>query len=177
MKLPRRLSAHLLTCWLLLGLGGGMALGAIADEVSEYGMKAVLFYRLAQFIYWPANEPAGRPTVFCVVGKNPLGPAISQLRQAGNHLDLRISPTDLTPCQLLFIGRSESQQLDNWLSRSDSKRLVTVSDIPGFAQAGGMIELPLEGDRVGIIINRSSATKKGLDFNAQLLRLARVINP
>jgi hypothetical protein len=38
-----------------------------------------------------------------------------------------------------------------------------------------MIELPLEGDRVGIIINREVARQRGLDFNAQLLRLARVI--
>ena len=55
-------------------------------------------------------------------------------------------------------------------------RLVTVSDIPGFAQLGGMIELPLEGERVGIVINRSSARKSGFEFNAQLLRLARVID-
>lgn len=40
-----------------------------------------------------------------------------------------------------------------------------------------MIELPLEGDHVGILINRGSAAKKGLDFNAQLLRLAKTVTP
>jgi len=55
--------------------------------------------------------------------------------------------------------------------------VITVSDIAGFARAGGMIELPLEGERVGIVINRRTAQKKGFEFNAQLLRLARVIEP
>lgn len=53
---------------------------------------------------------------------------------------------------------------------------MTVSDIPGFARSGGMIELPLEGERIAIVINRRSAQKKAIEFNAQLLRLARVID-
>ncbi len=52
---------------------------------------------------------------------------------------------------------------------------MTVSDIPGFARAGGMIELPLEGERVAIVLNRRAAQSRGIEFNAQLLRLARVI--
>lgn len=161
---------------LLLALGLGL-LGpaARAEEVSEYSMKAVLFYRLAQFVYWPGGETAPKPTILCVVGKNPFGPAISQLKQAGDGTELRIAPMDTTPCHLLFIARSESASLDSWLSRSEGRRMVTISDIPGFAKAGGMIELPLDGERVGILINRASAAKKGIDFNAQLLRLAKVV--
>lgn len=161
--------------WLLFGLGTTTV--AQADEISEYGMKAVLFYRLSQFVYWPAGETPARPIVLCIVGKTPLTNAFGPLKQSGDNVDLRIAPSDLTACQLLFIGRSESNQLDNWLSRLEGRRIVTVSDIPGFARAGGMIELPLDGERVGIVINRSSASRKGLDFNAQLLRLARVITP
>lgn len=162
----------------LLGLALTLlAVAARAEEVSEYSMKAVLFYRLAQFVYWPGGEPAPKPTILCIVGKNPFGPAINQLKQAGDGTELRIAPADPGACHLLFIARSESSGLDAWLGRSEGKRMVTISDIPGFAKAGGMIELPLDGERVGILINRASAAKRGIDFNAQLLRLAKVVAP
>jgi hypothetical protein len=55
--------------------------------------------------------------------------------------------------------------------------VVTVSDIPGFAKAGGMVELTVSGEHVGVMLNRRAAQKQGLEFNAQLLRLARVVEP
>lgn len=149
---------------------------AHAQEVSEYGVKAVLFYRLTQFVYWPADNKPPTPQTLCVVGRNPFGTAFAQTDQNVATVETR-SNGDLGNCQLVFIPRSEAGNLDSWLSRLDSRRLVSVSDIPGFARAGGMIELPLEGGRVAIVINRRSAQKKGFEFNAQLLRLARVIEP
>lgn len=150
---------------------------AHAQDVSEYGMKAILFYRLSQFVYWPADSKPPTPLTLCVVGKNPFGSALNQIDQSIATVETRQSPGDLNACQLLFIPRSEASNLDAWLGRIENRRLVTVSDIPGFARSGGMIELPLEGERVGIVINRRSARKNGFEFNAQLLRLARVIEP
>lgn len=140
-------------------------------------MKAVLFYRLSQFIYWPGEEKAPSPLVLCIVGKNPFGTTINQLSPGGGGIDLRLAPSDPGACHLLFISRSETGSLEGWLGRTEGKRIVTVSDITGFARAGGMIELPLEGERVSIVINRRTAQKKGFEFNAQLLRLARMIEP
>jgi len=54
-----------------------------------------------------------------------------------------------------------------------------VSDIAGFAKAGGMVEFSLggEGAAVSILVNRKSAQKQSIEFNAQLLRLAKVVEP
>ncbi|KXB31626.1 hypothetical protein AT959_04480 [Dechloromonas denitrificans] len=164
-----------LACW--LGLGLPLSAAAQAQAISEYGMKAVLFYRLSQFVYWPSDEKTPAPLILCVVGKNPFGASIAQLNQGVSGIEVRIAPSDPHACHLLFISRSESGNLDSWLSRTEGRRLVTVSDIAGFARAGGMIELPVEGERVGIVINRKTAQRKGFEFNAQLLRLARVIEP
>lgn len=174
-RFPADWLAKGLALW--LGLAGWLALPAAAQEISEYGMKAVLFYRLPQFIYWPTEEKSPSPLILCVIGKNPFGTTINQLNQGGAAIDIRLAPTDPSACHLLFISRSESGNLESWLSRTDGRRVITVSDIAGFARAGGMIELPLEGERVGIVINRRTAQKKGFEFNAQLLRLARVIEP
>lgn len=166
---------------LLRGLALWLALAALpaafAQGISEYGMKAVLFYRLSQFVYWPGDEKTPAPLVLCVVGKNPFGASLNQLNQGVGNIDIRLAPADPNGCHLLYIGRSEAAGLDGWLARTEGRRIVTVSDIPGFARAGGMIELPLDGERVGIVINRRAAQKAGIEFNAQLLRLARTVEP
>ncbi|HEX6736249.1 MAG TPA: YfiR family protein [Azonexus sp.] len=178
MNLLQALSATTRAGLLTLLLGSAvLAPRAMAMDVSEYGMKAVLFYRLAQFVYWPGGQPAPRPTVLCVVGRNPFGNALNQINTNAAEVDIRFAPADLGACHLLFIARSEAGALAGWLERAAGRPLLTVSDLPGFAQAGGMIELPLEGERVAIVLNRSAAQKKGFEFNAQLLRLARVVEP
>ena len=147
-----------------------------AQEASEYSLKAVLMIRLTQFIYWPPDKPATPPLKLCIVGRSPFGNALTQVDQSVQGIEVVFTPADLGLCHLLFIPRSESSNLNQWLERSGTRTLVTVSDIPGFARSGGMIELPLEGERVAIIINRRSSQKKGFEFHAQLLRLARVID-
>lgn len=165
--------AALAALWLALALPAT----AWAEEATEYTLKAVLYYRLSQFVYWPADKPAPKPMILCVVGKNPFGNALAQLDQSSGTAEIQLAPGDIAACQMIFIPRSESANLAAWLERAATRQIVTVSDIPGFARAGGMIELPLDGERVGIVINRRSAQKRGFEFNAQLLRLARVIEP
>jgi ABC-type uncharacterized transport system substrate-binding protein len=42
-----------------------------------------------------------------------------------------------------------------------------------------MVEFALRGDGSGIqiLINRKAAQKQGIEFNAQLLRLAKIVEP
>lgn len=169
----RRTWARSAALWLALALPGW----STAQDLTEYSVKAVLYYRLAQFVYWPEDKPPPTPMQLCVVGTNPFGNALAQVDQSSGSARFVLAPGEISNCQMIFIPRSESEHLKFWLERASSQQLVTVSDIPGFARAGGMIELPLEGERVNIVINRRSAKKMGFGFNAQLLRLARVIEP
>lgn len=155
---------------LVLALAGSPVLRA-SEEVPEYSMKAMLLYRLSQFIYWPDGHDPGVRPVLCVAGNHPFTSTLEHLAgQAG--LDLRVNPRELAVCNLLFLTRDQSGQLSGWLKRLNGLPLVSVSDIPGFVSRGGMVELPLNNGRVGILVNREVALHSGIDFNAQLLRLA-----
>ena len=169
----RQASARNAALWLALALPSWSQ----AQELTEYSVKAVLYYRLAQFVYWPQDKPPPKPMQLCVVGKSPFGSALEQVDKSSGNAQFQVTPSEIANCQMIFIPRSESGNLNNWLERAGSRQMVTVSAIPGFARAGGMIELPLEGERVNIVINRRSAQKLGFEFNAQLLRLARVVEP
>jgi hypothetical protein len=53
---------------------------------------------------------------------------------------------------------------------------LTVSDIDGFAEAGGAIQFVVQENRVRFVVNLEVATQNRLRVSAKLLALARVIN-
>ena len=53
--------------------------------------------------------------------------------------------------------------------------VLTVSDGKGFAQAGGIIELYVEGGRMRFAINVDATARSGLRLSSRLLGLAKVI--
>jgi hypothetical protein len=169
----------LLFVWLAFTASSGQAQ---SPTVPEHTLKAVLLYKLPLFVY--ANVDKRSPIGICTLGEAPLGNTIEKLPATladGRRVDLKsvAGVSDAGECEFIFIGRSEANRLDSLLRRLSVRRMVTVSDIEGFAQAGGMVEFALRDDGAGIqiLINRKAAHKQGIEFNAQLLRLARIIEP
>lgn len=164
----------------LLGTGEAWAQSA---PVAEYALKSALLFKLPQFVYLPESG-RGQALDLCALGGNPFGNAPDKLvRQPVDGRTVRwhtlASVADAQDCDVVFVARGEAQGLDATLRRLAKWPLVTVSDIEGFAAQGGMVELALaaDGASIHILINRKAAQKQGIEFNAQLLRLARVVEP
>lgn len=162
-----------------------LALPAAADTgaVSEYAIKAVLFYKLPQFVYLP-GALKDRTATLCGLGEHPVVDALEKLADSpsqGRATAYRSvdGAAGAGHCDLVFIAGDEADRLDGILYRLKDKGVVTVSDIPGFAKAGGMVEFARHPEKNGvqILINRKAAQKLGIEFNAQLLRLARIVEP
>jgi len=156
---------------------------AQSPAVSDQVLKAVLLYKLPLFVYEAAGDKRA-PISICTLGDAPLGNALDRMPATladGRRIDLKTisGNADTGDCGFVFVGRSESGRLDSLLRRFGNRRMVTVSDIDGFAEAGGMVEFSLRADGSGvlILINRKAAQKQGIEFNAQLLRLARIVEP
>jgi hypothetical protein len=166
---------------LLAPLLFGAPVAAQSGAVSEYAVKSTLLFRLPLFVY---RQGERNPAFgMCVVGNNPFGGALERLAQEpiqGRPVKvMRLADAgDAAECDLVFISRSEAGGLEAVLRRLNRPSVVTVSDIEGFARAGGMVELALgDGGGVSILVNRKAAQRHSVEFNAQLLRLARVIEP
>lgn len=151
--------------------------------VSEYAVKSALLFKLPQFVY-RRDASRERALHLCLFGSNPFGGALEKL--ATHPIDGRevrffklATLAEAGTCDFIFIARSEADSLDAILRRFAALPVVTVSDIDGFARAGGMVELAhgSEGAPVSILINRKSARRQNVEFNAQLLRLAKVVEP
>lgn len=151
---------------------------------AEYAVKSALLYKLPRFIYLP-NLQDGQALQLCVLGESPFGGALQKLAQTpidGRKVAVQHpqNSKQALDCDLLFIARSEAAQLKTTLSALSQTAVVTISDIEGFAKAGGMLEMALDADGKGalsILINRKAAQAHGIQFNAQLLRLAKIVEP
>jgi hypothetical protein len=147
--------------------------------VPEYAVKAAYLYQFTKFIDWPESAlgDQGQPVSFCVLGQDPFGrlldeiegKTVKQRRVIVKHLT---KIPDAARCLVLFISASEHQRIGPILSALQNRPVLTVSDLDGFAHAGGVIEYVLQEDRVRFIINSHAGASAGIKISSKLLSLA-----
>jgi hypothetical protein len=156
------------------------ASAATADPPSEAAVKAAFVYNFAKFVEWPAHSSAQNAMTLCVAGTRPeLAASLAELAGKtvqGHPLAVKsnVGAADLDACHVLFLGNDARPLAGQARGRAG---LLTVSDVPGFAQSGGMIGLFNEGDRIRFEINPRSAEAAGLKVSSQLMKLAKVVEP
>ncbi|QQS55390.1 MAG: YfiR family protein [Candidatus Competibacteraceae bacterium] len=154
-----------------------------ASRFDEYAVKAAYLYNFAKFVEWPPEvfSATDSPLVICIAGDNPFGTALEALRDKvveGRPVEVRHIPTatGLDRCNVVFIGRAEQRRLKTVLAELARLPILTVSDIGGFAQAGGMIGLFETEQRIRFNINIMAARQANLKLSSQLLKLATIVN-
>ena len=171
-----RLLTLLLLCACLCGGATGVR---AADEDLEYKVKAAFLLNFAKFTTWPASSWAEASHLkLCIAGKDPFGAALQGVEEkqvAGKNVAVErtvsLAQTE-SSCHLLFVSKSEQGQLDRLVKTYTGKPVVTVSDIEGFASAGGIFELKNKDGRMSFIINNSKAKENNIHISAALLNLA-----
>lgn len=149
---------------------------ARAASPVEDSAKAGFIFNFAKYTEWPGTQ-AGRDLLICSLHEHPLSGKLEELegRQVqGRAIRVR-APTTLNEwrgCQVLFIAEDDAQRIDSVLRQVGQYPVLTISDSPGFAQAGGGIELKLRTGRIRFDINQGAARQSGLKFSSQLLKLA-----
>ena len=168
------LLATMLLFWVIPGRGQ-------SGRISEDQVKAAFIYNFAKFVQWPENSFSSRdsPLRICTFGANALGPALEELAQdktvAGRRVQVE-KPRSLQQarsCQILFIGYHELPRLQEVLTAVRGASVLIVSEAPGFAAHGAMIEFVTENDRLRFEINAKAAREAQVNISAKLLSLAK----
>lgn len=141
----------------------------------DYGTKAHQIYQFAQYIEWNGED---KTLTFCVVGDNPFGAQLAQVitnKQINGHsLEFKhVTSNHLANCDIAFVSSSKQGELSQVLH--SAHHVLTISDIQGFAEKGGIIEfIEVEG-KLRFVINRNVAVRVGIKISSQLLKLAQKI--
>jgi YfiR/HmsC-like len=157
---------------------------AAADLAAEYQVKAVFVFNFSHFVDWPAQSftTPNEPFVIGVLGGDPFGARLDEAvrgeRVTEHPLIVRRfrSIDEIGECQILFIDRSEAEQLDRIISALHHRGVLTVSEIDQAAQHGVMIQFATENNHIRLKINLDSVHAAGLSISSKLLRLADVIS-
>lgn len=174
---------NVLRTLLLTGLMAFVPAGLSAATL-EYEVKAAFIYNFAKFIKWPqtAQTNHSKNLFLCILGRDPFGNALDDIEGKnvqGQTLRIRRikNVEERSACKILFISTSESDNLPIVLNTiSQDKGLLSVSDISGFANNGGVIELVHNNDKIRFTVNMAAARLTKLDLSSKILRLATIID-
>ena len=146
-------------------------------SLEEYEVKAAFLYQFTKFIQWSKNSPKDEIFSICIVGKDPFGQIINELESEtvdNRKIEIkRLKFEDvIDSCHVVFIGQTERNRLFSFMENLRGKGILTVSEIDGFIERGGVINFKRQGSRVGFEINQKKAEEEGIKISSKLLSLA-----
>jgi hypothetical protein len=146
----------------------------------ESALQAAYVLNFAKFTEWPPTGLPGKSGAMqlCQFGARD---DLAQALRALEGRSLQGAPVqwrkvgkveEVRGCQLLFVAESGLS-----LAQISGMPVLTVSDLPDFAQQGGVIGLVRQSGRLRFEVNRGAAHAAGLRLSADLLSLAtRVVD-
>jgi hypothetical protein len=174
--------------------------GADSAASLEYQVKAAFIYNFIKFVDWPKEKvpDSNTPLTIGIIGKDPFGSAFDpvedkdakarkvlikrfktfeELKKAGEKdkslLDREIE--SMRKCHLLFICSSEEKSVGEITNLVKDHSVLTVGDVKGFLEAGGVTNFIMEEQKVRFEINVTTAKRAKLQIRSQLLRLAKKV--
>jgi hypothetical protein len=177
------MGARMVKAALLWGMAWGLGPCALplapGEDAGIARIKAVYLYHFASFAEWPEAAAPQAEVLLCVVGDSAVGAELRRLdgQDIGDGRLLKIIPVPhealAGQCRMAYLGADAAQ--DRLLAQLRGLPLLSVSDQPGFARQGGMIELYLQDDKVRMRINLGAVRAAGLKLSSKLLRLADIV--
>ncbi len=169
------------------------------DELKINKIKCAYLLNFIRFTIWPPGafaDPAS-PVVVTVLGQDTLGDTLDRTLRGHRAMKRplvvhRLSVPSkiggrqhdqaylewvsrLRQSHLLFISVSEQPRLSEILGQVYDLPAVTVSDIPGFAEQGGMLGLTIRDHKVVFDANAEVIAASRVSVSSKILKLARVV--
>ena len=150
----------------------------------EYALKAAFIEKFTRFINWPLDSPVHKPdTIFsiCVTGKNPFNGVLEKIARLSTikNKPVQVKQIDVIDnigeCQILFIAATKNITLKKILQKTKGQPILTISDTPGYAQLGIMINFYPRDNSIGFEINKQASEMSRLAISSRLLKLSRII--
>lgn len=183
---PIRIRCLAAVCFWISVWSGPGPVPVHAAGFGEYQVKAVFLYNLVHFIQWPSGAFPGEaaPFIIGVFGPNPFDGHLmetiqnEQVRGRPILVTRYADPEELRtrPCHLLFVSRQALKMWPLLKEVLDNRPVLTVSDVNGFAEMGGMANLLTRRRKIKIEINIQQVRRAGLGISAKLLNLADIVS-
>ena len=152
---------------------------ADSDRVAAADLKAAFLLNFVTFTDWPGIVDAA--TRVCVVDDPSVAEALSAAVRARTGSARSIVVDAIAPdapmreCQVLFLGAANANHALAMLEQTAAVPTLTVSDVPHFAESGGMIGLFLAAGKMRFAVNVDAVQRGRLRLSSRLLSLAKIV--
>lgn len=164
-------------------LCGGPAAFGQQVTLSDQQLRAAYVLNFLRYVDWPERAFAGpdAPLVLGVLGVEAAGFAgIAGKVVRGHPVTVRAvtGSDDARACHALYFPEQDARRFVGLLRSLQNAPVLTVSDVEGFIDIGGMIGLVHADNRLQFEVNLGGLSQAQLKASSQLLRLARnVVEP
>ncbi|MCK9492265.1 MAG: YfiR family protein [Sulfurimonas sp.] len=145
---------------------------------SENKIQALIIGKIAKFITW---EDESRDTFIITMLHNSFGDTLEQVYKGkqikGKNVEIRyISDIkEIQKTDVLYVSNVTSIELDEILLKLKNTNVLTISDLRGFAEKKGIVQIYFASQKPKLKINLTSAKEQNLQIKSSLLQIADVI--
>lgn len=147
-------------------------------QAELYALEAAYIYNFTEFTEWPATHAGGTTLTVCANPNTPLGSTLAKLdgrTVAGKTWSVKAMPegASVTACNVLIVDDAHANAAAKALPAREAPILVVRTPDADTSDAGSVITLFRDGDRLRFDIDNTEAVHRHLGLSSKLLRLAR----
>ena len=160
--------------------------GTFAQNMDAYIVKAVFLEPFTRFVEWQPEAAINdklQPFIIAVIGKNPFGTKLDTIYSTRKIRDKKVkiiyisNVNEIKGCHLLFVSKSEKNELHKVISLTRDKPILTIGDAKGFAKNGGLMNFYTHDNLVRFEVNEKAVRESGLSMSYLLLKAAKIVKP
>lgn len=144
--------------------------------------QSLFIYNFTKYIKWPDSYNSGK-FVIGVIGDSPILESIKSMANSkkktmgGSVIVVKIygSVDEIDDCNILFVSKNVVNilsQIDNHIA---TKPILIITDSPGMANQGSVINFVETEGKIKFELNESKASSRGLIVSSSLAGLAILI--
>lgn len=181
---PRRAGrARRIALAVLAGTFFSAAVSAVDGAQPENRVKAAYLYNFVRFIAWPRDAVDNRDALIIAVLHDDafvdeVHRTVDGKTVAGRRIEVRsfANVAGIESCDVVFVGEAAGSDVDSILAPLAGHPVLTISEVDGFVERGGVIGLYRSENKLRFRINVDAARNAGLEISSKLLGLADVVH-
>lgn len=158
----------------------------LSAQTNEGYLKAVILWKTTQYIEWPEDadiNDKSTPFTIGVIGENPFGTALQDLYLSGGQ-KIKGKPVEIIyvyefnqidQCDILFISASEKKNLEDILTYTKDKAILTIGDTKKYGVNGVHINFYISMNKTRFELNESSIAEEGFKVDYHLRNIAKLV--
>lgn len=141
---------------------------------------SVFIYNFSKYVKWPDAQNSGK-FVIGLLGNSAIAKDLATMSKTKNINGMPIeikqfsSAADISDCHILYVSASASNSLGQVISKCSGKSVLIVTDNPGFAQKGAIINFVDIDGKIKFELNKQNAEFRGLKVAGSLASLAILV--